>query len=341
MDTNLNENLCLATAAISCSPPSNNYTAIVNTGASDHYFTSSAQLLHIDPSAPRTNICTATGEQRSSSTFAQLAIPGIPTVAAWTGNIIPGFTNNLISLGKLCDTDCTAVLDKHSLRVHNKHRQCVLTGQRETEGPRLWRVNIAPPESNPSTNPTRPHLIPDELDTEQSPTTVPTTPQPNPDATTILEAAPTMPQPNPDATLIPEATKIANTLTTLQAKAYGLPSVPALIAYLHATAGYRVKLTWHAAVKRGAYKLWPGLTCGLVERYCPDAPETIQGRMAQPRTHIRSTRPNTTPTPAPTQQLTPSAIELHELPVNQLFTDDTGQFHPRARSGNQYIMVAS
>ena len=116
--------------------------------------------------------------------------------------------------------------------------------------------------------------------------------------------------------------------------------MPALIAYLHATAGYPVKSTWQAAVKRGAYNSWPGLTSGLVARYCPDAPQTIQGHMAQPRTHIRSTRPSTTPTLAPTQQLTPSAIELHELPVNQLFTDDTGRFHPRARSGNQYIMVA-
>ena len=272
MVTKLNENLCLATAAISCSPPLNNNTAIVDSGASDHYFTSSAPLLHIDPSAPRANIRTATGEQRSSSASAQLAIPGIPTVAARTGHIIPGFTNNLISLGKLCDADCTAVLDKHTLRVHDKNGQCVLKGQRETEGPRLWRVNIAPPESSPSTKPA----------------TKPTTPQ-----------------------LIPDPNKTATTRTTLQAKAYDLPSVPALIAYLHATAGYPVKSTWQAAVKRGAYDSWPGLTSGLVARYCPDAPQTIQGHMAQPRTHIRSTRPSNTPTLAPCLGITTEGGEGH------------------------------
>ncbi len=33
------------------------------------------------------------------------------------------------------------------------------------------------------------------------------------------------------------------------------------------------------------------------------------------------------------------ALELYEMPLNQLFTDDTGRFAPRSRSGNQYIMV--
>jgi hypothetical protein len=35
-----------------------------------------------------------------------------------------------------------------------------------------------------------------------------------------------------------------------------------------------------------------------------------------------------------------NTVKLMELPFNQLFTDDTGRFHPRARSGNQYLMVA-
>jgi hypothetical protein len=33
-------------------------------------------------------------------------------------------------------------------------------------------------------------------------------------------------------------------------------------------------------------------------------------------------------------------VELIDLPLNKLFTDDTGRFHLRARSRNQYVMVA-
>ena len=126
------------------------------------------------------------------------------------------------------------------------------------------------------------------------------------------------------------------------ARAYDLPSIPHLIAYLHAAAGYPVKSTWLAAIKRGAYASWPGLTPRLVARYCPDAHETYHGHMAQPRQHIRSshTQPlgthHTDPTAVVTSQPT---IEIHELPLTHLFTDDTGRFHPRALSGNQYIMV--
>jgi|APFre7841882793_1041355.scaffolds.fasta_scaffold00653_2 hypothetical protein len=36
------------------------------------------------------------------------------------GHIIPGFMNNLLSLGKLCDAGCTAGLDKNTLTVSDE-----------------------------------------------------------------------------------------------------------------------------------------------------------------------------------------------------------------------------
>ncbi len=71
-------------------------------------------------------------------------MPAIPTLLARSGHIMPGFTNNLLSLGKLCDADCTATIDKHKLEVHDKYGQKVMHGDRELTGARLWRVNIAP-----------------------------------------------------------------------------------------------------------------------------------------------------------------------------------------------------
>ena len=240
----------------------------------------------------------------------------LPTTTARTGYIIPTFQNNLLSLGKLCDADCTAHLDKHRLLVRDKVGNPILTGHREQTGARLWRVNISPPPP-PAVNTDHVHDL-------RPPTTVQDNCQPTP-----------TPQHQPRTP--PSRT----TRTTMHSRAYDLPSVPALISYLHACAGYPVKATWYAAVKRGAYTSWPGLTPGLVARYCPEAPETTLGHMTQPKQHIRSTKRQPQPLPIPlTTKPPPPTLTLHEFPLNTIFTDDTGRFHPRARSGNQYIMVA-
>jgi hypothetical protein len=66
--------------------------------------------------------------------------------------------------------------------------------------------------------------------------------------------------------------------------------------------------------------------------------------MAQPRQHIRSTQPRPSlPVPhanGDTPALPDACLTIHELPLTHLFSNDTGCFTPRARSGNQYIMVA-
>ncbi len=246
-------------------------------------------------SAPKTTIRTATGEARRTTGAVVLAIPGIPSLHACTGHIIPGFTTNLLSLGKLCDADCTAYIDKHKLEVHNKDRHKILQGNREPTRPHLWRVNIAGPQK------------------QQTPAPLPTT----------------TPAPTPKAKPPCSATK-------LHVQTLDLPNTPALIAYLHATAGYPVKQTWLDAIQCGAYMSWPGLTYKLAARHCPNSDETLRGHMAQPRQYIRSTcaTPTITLTDAPPPQET-HAIDIHIVPSNYIFTDDTGRFTPRARSGNQ------
>ena len=248
------------------------------------------------------------------------------------GHIIPGFTNNLLSLGKLCDADCTAHLDKHSLLVNDKFGKPVLQGKRKAAGSRLWRVDIAPP--TPDQHPTTLVDIAPPTPAQQ-PTTLVGITLPTPDQQPTTSQQPTPPVPA-------RATRQQNTnvgQTTAHAHAYDLPNTPALIVYLHATAGYPVKSTWLQAIKRGAYATWPGLTYALAAKYCPDADETIKGHMAQPRQHIRSTQRALTDTR--TAVVTPQALtaEVHVILINRIFTDDTGRFTPRARSGNQYIMV--
>ena len=71
---------------------------------------------------------------------------------------------------------------------------------------------------------------------------------------------------------------------------HDLPSVCALVHYLHACAGFPVRSTWLAAIKAGNFSSWPGLTYTNAEKYCPLSVETLQGHMTQTRQGKRSTK---------------------------------------------------
>ena len=134
--------------------------------------------------------------------------------------------------------------------------------------------------------------------------------------------------------------------------AYNLPSVQALVRYLHAAAGFPVRNTWLRAIKAGNYASWPGLTYQNAAKYCPDADETLQGHMVQTRQGVRSThqhprrqridRPplSTDHDAPPTVHAPTNELHIHVEHVSKLYTDDTGRFPVRSRRGNQYIMVA-
>ena len=70
-------------------------------------------------------------------------------------------------------------------------------------------------------------------------------------------------------------------------RAHDLPSVGALVRYLHAVAGFLVKSTWLAAIKAGNYASWPGLTYANASKYCPVPIETLQGHLKQTRMGVR------------------------------------------------------
>ena len=89
-------------------------------------------------------------------------------------------------------------------------------------------------------------------------------------------------QPEPEH--VPDLPPTNTTTASLQAySAYDLPSVQALVRYLHAAAGFPVRDTWLRAIKAGNYVSWPGLTYQNAAKYCPDADETLRGYMVQTR----------------------------------------------------------
>jgi len=133
--------------------------------------------------------------------------------------------------------------------------------------------------------------------------------------------------------------------TPFDPRSLDLPSIGALVGFYHACLGFPVKQTWLDAIKAGNCDTFDGLTYSNAAKYCPDSDETIMGHLAQQRQNVRSTKPKQ-PTslqivcPPPPVATPSNQVFVMTQPLSKLFTDDTGRFPVRARSGNQYVMIA-
>jgi hypothetical protein len=118
-----------------------------------------------------------------------------------------------------------------------------------------------------------------------------------------------------------------------------------LVGFYHACLGFPVKQTWLDAIKAGNCNTFEGLTYSNAAKYSPDADKTIMGHLAQQRQNVRATKPKQ-PLPVPLVVLPSSGptasnqVFVVTQPLSKLFTNDTGRFPVRARSGNQYVMIA-
>ena len=130
--------------------------------------------------------------------------------------------------------------------------------------------------------------------------------------------------------------------------AYDIPSVESLVQYFHAEAGFPVRATWLKSIKVGNYRTWPGLTLDNDTAYFPSADETIKVHIVQSLQRVQSTKPKiprrpipyTSPDESPLLSKNSKELHIHTVHISRLYTDDTGRLPIKARSGNQYLMVA-
>ena len=76
----------------------------------------------------------------------------------------------------------------------------------------------------------------------------------------------------------------------LAASAYTQKTVPLMIAFLHAAAGYPRKQTWLRAIEAGYFDTWPGITAQRVRRYLIEPDVTTLGHQKMISSNIRSTK---------------------------------------------------
>ena len=81
-----------------------------------------------------------------------------------------------------------------------------------------------------------------------------------------------------------------NLITPAAHNAYDLPSLKALVIYIHAAAGFPVKSTWLKAIKKGNFATYPGLTYSNAAKYCTQSVDTLIGHMVQSSQGERSTK---------------------------------------------------
>ena len=124
---------------------------------------------------------------------------------------------------------------------------------------------------------------------------------------------------------------------------FELPSLRESIRYLHASLGFPVKSTWLKAIRAGNFAGWPLVTVENVHKYFPESEETQMGHLNQQRQGVRSTKPR-----EPLLDIdTSMTIRKKEKDVyikvldtkNQIYSDQTGAFPIRSRSGHRYLMV--
>jgi hypothetical protein len=133
--------------------------------------------------------------------------------------------------------------------------------------------------------------------------------------------------------------------TPFDPRSLDLPSIGALVGFYHACLGFPIKQTWLDAIKAGNCDIFQGLTYSNVARYCPDADETIMGHLTQQWQNVRLTKLKlallaSLAVPPPPVATPSNQVFVITKPLSKLFTNNSGRFPVRARSVNQYVMIA-
>ena len=126
-------------ASLSCSPTQQenilpqHHMGIVYSGATHFYISLSAPHGHPDTKATPITLGMANGQMVKSRATATLPIPQLAADFQTTGYIMSSFTNTLIGVGTICDTEFKVLFTKKDVVVISPEGKTILTG---------WKDNI-------------------------------------------------------------------------------------------------------------------------------------------------------------------------------------------------------
>ena len=136
------------------SPPTNNQTGIVDTGATRHFLQPTAPQKQYTTGAPPIVVGIPNGKTMRSTQECELQLDQLPAQAR-TGHILPGLAHHsLISIGHLCDAGCTAEFNSNTVNV-KKYGNILIHGWRAPPG--LWHLPLTNHDNTGPQTPTESH----------------------------------------------------------------------------------------------------------------------------------------------------------------------------------------
>ena len=114
--------------------------AVIDLGASNIYLTMNVPKQRVDRNAPTLRVGTADGTLQVSSASCDLALPHLLADFPKSGHVMPGFTENLVGIGVMCDAGYTVTFSASVVTIYNQHETPLIHGWRNQNGPQLWRM---------------------------------------------------------------------------------------------------------------------------------------------------------------------------------------------------------
>ena len=111
-------------------------------GTSGYFFTKDASKKNMDPTSPLIWVGTASGQPMTTSGICELVLHPLPSYFSTTGHAMPGFQDNLVGVGPMCNANCTVTFSNHVVNIYSPNGTPIITNWREPNGLRLWCMSI-------------------------------------------------------------------------------------------------------------------------------------------------------------------------------------------------------
>ena len=129
-------------------------TGVADSGASNIFFAKEAPIQNFNAAAPKVHVGMATVQLQESIGTGIPGLPHLPSDFPRTVQVMPSLKHKFIGLGIICDSDCNFFFTKQYFVVYQTQQQLLITGWREPNGAKLWRISLPLSPSNISTPPT-------------------------------------------------------------------------------------------------------------------------------------------------------------------------------------------
>ena len=132
----------LSSPQCSIIPPSSHKFTILDSGCTGHYFPPNYPITDATPTVASEclNVTLPDSSKITSTHVAHIPIPTLPPQATKT-YIFPGLQFALLSVGQLCDCNCTVHFSKQTVKIFNADNTLISTGTRDPHT-ELWKIPL-------------------------------------------------------------------------------------------------------------------------------------------------------------------------------------------------------